>query len=1118
MVYDGDAEGSQPSPSRTWQTLLKSSFRWPPCGAEVEKDEDQPKTGWLWRCCRRFKPTGDEGDVEAGGGGMSVGKSQSKISRGNSVSFASAPSTTSVNAEEFSHAVPFDPEEFLRPVHQSDLVDRFYSKLAAEYEAAATASASGLAEENLLPWRDSGAAFSVSPTTRSDAIAQSRSFGMGGESSYGHSRKASSAGNDTGGSGILMEPQDTEFSHFTSKYTDADGRSMKVHTEPEVHQLEHPERTMQRSGSQRSHRDSPDGSPRPSLGADSALASRSPPSVGRPSARPDRSSRSAPLISLEDLDMEQVESVIVTPTNQLKQKHLVFAMVQEEQPVFKSHLKSVHFVGVDANVAPEESPARNRLAASGAAGAGPLPPREAETSVSATGSDTLNGTVSGTGDPSVESNVQDVHIELEMEDKKDQRRNSGSSSRSAKSSPHMSDEEALAALEVAQWPPPKDAKPVDKAATSQPVATVTGRYVDEESPVTPLPSPPMAPATPATAVTPGASPQPSRSRAAAAAAAAAAAWTGAAAGARSAMAAAGSRVSTGGAALATLVSPEPTGREGGLEKNEPQRKHSVFSGRFMPLSLWAQAESTPPHSGPGSPEQKQDGKFDDEDGSSPSVAGDRTERQHSPDIEVKEAVEASENLLPTPPIAPAERNKVARGSSAPPDPCRSKTDLEADTGPPISLPRPMSADSVPDKERKSGSSTLKVPSREEGGSSPTSGRGRQGGGKPVETSRHLSPSQAVAVAMLDSKVEDELQISRMNSRSTATNTAAAETPKTKESGPDDVPDDLQPAPAAGPDERISTTRMPSSPTEDASVPAEVGPVATSRATSPTVAEPEEQRTDRPMKVRSRESQDTSHGSIESASPERRHTHFSGPCQSAQTSRSRSGSRKSCQGPMAGHEIAHDLRMSFAVEGVLSDGQREHASGGGLEADKSGSPGGDDSFSKAVDFTFAPADDLDDAAGPATTRSEEDTMAEDATQASADGWCASNSSTAVGAEIRAWRREDIVKPETASTVDSLEVNVKRVETCKEAYELDPSFPEEADPKMTPEISQTACGALEEDHPSEGLDGRARFGLGRKPRETRRQRNRNNRGAGSNYQDALDCLRLQAGLGMELAVSR
>ena len=96
--------------------------------------------------------------------------------------------------------------------------------------------------------------------------------------------------------------------------------------------------------------------------------------------------------------MEQ--AVIVTPTNQLKQKHLVFAMVhedgtgtgrkdrlwrieaphgtfglkravllrgnppnppkffcqhwrQEAQPVLKPQLKSVHFVGVDSNVAPE---------------------------------------------------------------------------------------------------------------------------------------------------------------------------------------------------------------------------------------------------------------------------------------------------------------------------------------------------------------------------------------------------------------------------------------------------------------------------------------------------------------------------------------------------------------------------------------------------------------------------------------------------------------------------------------------------------------------------------------------------------------------------------------------
>ena len=32
------------------RTSLRSSFRWPPCGAEVEKDEDQPKASWgiLW--------------------------------------------------------------------------------------------------------------------------------------------------------------------------------------------------------------------------------------------------------------------------------------------------------------------------------------------------------------------------------------------------------------------------------------------------------------------------------------------------------------------------------------------------------------------------------------------------------------------------------------------------------------------------------------------------------------------------------------------------------------------------------------------------------------------------------------------------------------------------------------------------------------------------------------------------------------------------------------------------------------------------------------------------------------------------------------------------------------
>eukprot|EP00435_Cladocopium_sp_Y103_P002333 s2965_g1.t1 len=388
------------------------------------------RTAWLWRCCRRFKPAGDEEDLEAGL--APVGKTQSKISRGNSVSFASAPSTTSAN-EEFSHTVPFDPEEFLRPVHQSDLVDRFYSKLAAEYEAAASASASGLAEEGLLPWRDSGAAFSLSPTTRSDAMAQSRSFGLA-ESSYGHSRKGSSAGGEAASYGNLVDAQ-----------------------EPGVLQMEHPERTLARSVSDRES-------------FSDGLASRSPPS-GRPSAAPTvttvaraerRGSRSAPLISLEDLEIEQVEqAVIVTPTNQLKQKHLVFAM--EEQPVFKPQIKSVHFVGVDSNAAPEESPNRNRLAA----GAGPLPPRE-EKEVETSASNVPSEAPAGSKSAGTESNVQDVHIELEIEDacgfvclsakpmllavfvlavdKKTERRSSGSSSKSAKGSPRLSDEEALAAL------------------------------------------------------------------------------------------------------------------------------------------------------------------------------------------------------------------------------------------------------------------------------------------------------------------------------------------------------------------------------------------------------------------------------------------------------------------------------------------------------------------------------------------------------------------------------------------------------------------------------------------------------------------------------------------------
>lgn len=347
------------------------------------------------------------------------------------------------------------------------------------------------------------------------------------------------------------------------------------------------------------------------------------------------------------------------------------------------------------------------------------------------------------------------------------------------------------------------------------------------------------------------------------------------------------------------------------------------------------------------------------------------------------------------------------------------------------------------------------------------------------------------------------------------NAAAAETPKTKEERVEDL-EDLQPAPSAGPDERISTTRMPSLKQTEV---ATEGLSTSSRQASPAAVEPssEEQR---PTKVRSRESD--SHGSLESASPERerRHTHFvgAGPQKSQSPPTSRSGSRKSCAAGLTStvRQDLQDLRAAYALEGMLSDSYEAHGAtgAGGVEAEKSGSPAEDSFAANPVDFTFAMTLDGEDP-GPAT-RSEEETM-EDAAQASGDGWCASTSTTA-GPEIRSWRREDLLKPKSdTATVDSLEVNVKRFEPCKEVYELDPSGPEEAESK-TPEMSQTAYGALEEDHPSEGLDGTSRHAP-RKPREARRQRNRNGRGLnGSNYQDALDCLRLQAGLGMELTVAR
>lgn len=822
-----------------------------------------------------------------------------------------------------------------------------------------------------------------------------------------------------------------------------------------------------------------------------------------PPARPSRPSRSAPLISLESIDDVNVE-VIRSPSGQVKQKHLVFAMVEEE-PVFKTALKSVQFVGVDSN-APEESPTRNRLAD----GAGPLPPRE-EKAIE----------TSPRGDAEVTSCVQDVHIELDLEDKKKERRRESTSSAESKTVPRVprvSDEDALAALEVAQWQPRKD-------QTKVPTQCSLSTEEREDSP-SPLPSPPVAPATPA----PGASPGPSRSRAAAAAAAAAAAMTGAAAGARSAMSAAGNRVSIGGAALATLVSPEAA----------PDRasRSSVFSGRFMPLSLWAQAESTtPPPSGPGSPEQKQDVKLSEVlDGDSPVQEGEKkAERlQKMPSKESAGAAEADaahcgHATLPTPPIAPAERKGATRGSSAPPDPCRSKSDGEEERA---VLPRPMSADSMAEKDRKAVSSMKLVvtPTKEADASPPFTAslastsspvRGRQGSKHMTSTSRgHLSPSPAGPATPQDSKVErearEELQISRSNSR------PPAESPKDGAEREEVLPDVLFSAPPAEPDDRISTTRMPSVvPTEAGDTPR----AAFAEATETRAIEVVEAETATPSphseelrasQVESRESQESHVSSIESASPERRrHTHFLGPCQSAQTSRSRSGSRKSCIASVGPEHP--ELRVSTSLSGPEgnSDGLRARMPSRPCFADRSASPVTDEVLPvNTVDFTFACADDgVDDAAGPTATRSEEETTIAEDTQAS-DGWCMSNSSTAVGADVKIFRREEH-RPEMESTVDPFEV--KRIETRKEVEELEPSFAEEADPKTASETSAAAWGTLDEDHFSEGLDARKSVPRGRRKeaKEARRQRNR---GRSTSYQDALDCLRLQAGLGMELTVCR
>ncbi|CAJ1437907.1 unnamed protein product [Effrenium voratum] len=778
-------------------------------------------------------------------------------------------------------------------------------------------------------------------------------------------------------------------------------------------------------------------------------------------------------------------------------------MLGQDEPGFRS----VQFVGVDS-IPPEESPARNRPVA----GAGPLPPPE----------DKVADASDSDKEPDAMASrcVQDVQIEVNEQEAQAVKESDESRSRLG---PHckrvslaqtISDEEALAALEAAQWPPVKPAtsKVVDFAGPS-----------DEDSVPSPLPSPPMAPATPApiTPATPTVSPGPSRSRTAAAAAAAAAAR--AAAGARSAMAAAGSHFSTGGAALATLVSPEPA--PPGADK---RASSSVFSGRFMPLSLWAQAESSPPASGPGSPEQNQDIKLV-EDLEAACEGMDKMARvamqASGQSVQPQVQVSIQPAVLPTPPVAPAERATLARGSSAPPDPCRSKSGpLEADPSP---IPRPMSADSLADVERQVHTGLSIVLPTEEGDgkllvppsppTSPQGARGRQGGRVASATFRgQLSPSSPADANANTCSPDQAFHLARPSSRPP---------PEPETQAKEIELDVLQPAPSAEPEERISNTRMPSMlalaqvlSQEEASPSLEAisSGYATDMLESPAPSEA------RPKTI-SRETRATS---VESASPPPRRSTFQGA--RLEESRSRSCSRNSGANHRAELQVSRthgegvtqpDRSGARELEVPKCEVQRDLVTGTaftGIDENRSVSPFvGDDAgdalcpFNDATDFTFAPLEAMEDA-GHAAARSEEDAVED----ANPDGLCASLSSTANTAitDLKTFRRED--PKETA------DLEVKRIETCKQS-ESDRMLSVEADLKSSePSVMITTWGSIENDDRMsegtkylEGLESRKSPQTSRRSEGRRLQRNRGR--PGSNYQDALDCLRLQAGFGMDLA---
>ncbi|CAE7618481.1 unnamed protein product [Symbiodinium natans] len=855
MVYD-DASGSQAG-SQKWRfQSLRSIYQdlkknWWPSGPapDEEAPADHSEEFSVWRCCpRRFQPTGQEEPA-------SPGHSPRQGKRGSfpaSSSFCSAPShhsSASVGGDDLLPQPQFNPEEFLRHECQSDLVDRFlqdYRKLAA-YEAAATASVR--TEEGVLPREVTVQSFPSQSVARSESGILQRSpsameVQVSGDSDHAQDPDPASVSVKVKVAGRTKSAEEdddevagvasvTEASQSPASEIDAGSMGQRAEA-PEVPAEANPERTTSMPGVQ-----SDEQSPRTWASKEAPSDSAQSPELSQPPKETSRGAagsrpgglrvKSEPLRPLLEVEEQGSSTLISQPvalsalqtrpkSPTAKQKHLVFMVDGEELQILGVDTR-------DSSVPPEESPSRNRPAA----GAGPLPPPEDKVSESNSGP-TGEGGVDAQRSNS-ESCEKDVLIQLVDEDPVGRhqpvKRSSPPEKRCEDLPPSrhiQGDEEALAALEVASWPP------TAPTCTKEPDAHEAISPTSEE--MTPLPSPPAAPATPlpvtplpapVTPVTPvpAVSPGPSRSRIAGAAAAAARA----AAGARHAMAAAG-RVSTatGGAALATLVSPEVS--SGGTT----DRRNSVFSGRFMPLSLWAQAESTtPPVSGPGSPERaKYDAKTDLEatkpDQDAGAAGGASAECASSCDVRSETKPDGVDhptevNSLPTPPMAPAEQRVFARGASAPPDPCRAKGDsAEADATP---MPRPASAEAMAPLERgrlPSGSGSSPHAKEEWTGTPYTSPR------TPVRGRRGAPPSSAASLcsplspsSMSDSNEPDHsparfdvpqmtqvLSQSSYPSPSTHTHTEVADETEVLE-------DILIPAPFADHEERVST--VPSAATD-----------------------------------------------------------------------------------------------------------------------------------------------------------------------------------------------------------------------------------------------------------------------------------------------------------------